>query len=238
MLKRIFVNYLNRKGLEIKRKYNGFSLNSELNWLTQKRIRTVLDIGANEGQFAAFVRGLIPDAKIFSFEPIASCYDKLIENTKSDKNLIPFNLALGEKNQDAEMFKNDFSPSSSLLKIGLEHVNNFPFTGRQTKETVRLAMLDSIKELDDARSEVLMKVDVQGYEMNVIKGGVGFISKFKPVIVLEVSFANLYENEPPFDELYNFMQGLNYSFKGVLDQMYSPIDGKILQADVIFENLK
>ncbi len=73
--------------------------------------------------------------------------------------------------------------------------------------------------------------------MNVIKGRVGFIPRFKPLFALEVSFANFHENELSFDELYRLMHRLNYSFKRALDKMYSPIDGKILQADVIFESL-
>ncbi|MDD5363151.1 MAG: FkbM family methyltransferase [Ignavibacteria bacterium] len=228
---------LGKYGLELRKKYNGFSINNKLDWFAHKDFKTILDVGANDGQFALFIMKLFPNSKIFSFEPLTSCYKNILDLSKNEKRIIAFNCALGEKNESTEIYHNEFSPSSSLLKMGKEHIKNFPYTEAQKKETVSVRMLDSIEELSGVGGEVLMKVDVQGYELNVIKGGKEFIRKYSPYIILEVSFADLYENEPPFDELYGTMKELGYCFKGVLDQMYSTLDGKILQADVLFEKM-
>lgn len=53
-----------------------------LRWLKEMDIKSVLDIGANEGQFASLIRILLPDATINSFEPIPQCYEKLKKNFK------------------------------------------------------------------------------------------------------------------------------------------------------------
>lgn len=238
MLKKIFLNYLGKKGLEIRRRYNGFCLNDNLEWLRKKSIKSVMDVGANDGQFALFARKLFPDSKIFSFEPLKSCYDKVLKISSGDENIKAFNFALGDADEEIEMFHDDFSPSSSLLKMGKEHMDNFPYTGKQTNEKVIVRRLDGLDDFKRVDKEVLMKIDVQGFELNVVRGAVDFINSHSPFIILEVSFADLYVNEPAFDELYSFMRSLGYSFCGVLDQLYSPKDGKVLQADVMFEKTK
>lgn len=235
MIKKIIKYALSKKNLEIRRKYNGFCLNDNISWIINKNVKTILDIGANDGQFALFARKMFSDSVIFSFEPLLTCFTKVLEISNNDKNMVALNFALGENNETVEMFHDKFSPSSSLLKMTNEHIQNFPYTGNQIKELVKLRKLDTLDEVKDVEREVLMKIDVQGYELNVLKGATNFINQYLPLIVLEISFADLYENEPAFEEIYDFMRALDYRFTGTLDQLYSPDDGAILQADVIFE---
>ena len=86
-------------------------------WLQDLKITKILDVGANEGQAAERFRSLLPNAEIISFEPIPKVYDVLISNFSNDKNFTAYNFALGDKIETTEIFLNEYSPSSSLLKI-------------------------------------------------------------------------------------------------------------------------
>jgi hypothetical protein len=79
----------------------------------------------------------------------------------------------------------------------------------------------------------MVKIDVQGFEDDVIAGGPAVLSR-AAVVIVEVSFAALYSGPPSFDFIYSKMRKLGFSFAGSVDQLIGPIDGAILQADALF----
>jgi len=235
MLKKVISKTLKKLNYEIKPLHNGFSINNNLKWLKDYSFDTILDIGANEGQFALFIHNIFQDANVLSFEPITDCYKKIVENNKNNSKIKPFNYALGYLDEEMEIYKNEFSPSSSLLKMNSIHIKNFPYTKNQTKEKIKIRRLDNIFKDFEIGKNVLMKIDVQGYEINVLKGAINFINIFSPLLIIETSFVELYEKEPLFNGIYEKLIPLNYKFIGILDQLYSPIDGRVLQGDAVFE---
>lgn len=74
---------------------------------------TILDIGANEGQFATLIREILPNSKIYSFEPLPDCYKQLKTNSQEMHPHEVFPFALGNQNGNATINLNEFSPSSS-----------------------------------------------------------------------------------------------------------------------------
>ena len=66
-------------------------------WMKEQKFKSILDIGANEGQFATKIRKLFPDAFIHSFEPLPHVYEKLKENFTADQNFAAYNFALGRE---------------------------------------------------------------------------------------------------------------------------------------------
>jgi hypothetical protein len=74
---------------------------------------------------------------------------------------------------------------------------------------------------------------VQGYEANVLAGGPETVRRAVAVI-METSFRRLYEGQPLFEEIYETMRGLGFDFQGNMEQMVSPADGRVVQADSIF----
>lgn len=208
----------------------------ENKWLIEKNIKTIIDIGANEGQFAKKMRNLFPDAKIFSFEPIPQVYEDLKKNFADDVNFFAYNMGLGEEEGTLKFFLNEYSPSSSLLKMKDIHKENFPYTETDFEIEVLIKRLDDILDLKILDKPCLVKVDVQGFEEKVIRGGMNLIQKVD-IIIIETSFVQLYDNGPLFDAIYTLLTKLGYSYIGNFEQLYSPNNHEILQADAIFKRI-
>ena len=201
-------------------------------WLTDLKFNTILDVGANTGQFALKMRSIFPNAMIYSFEPIPTVFDLLLENFKGDKKFKGFNFGLGNKTEMMSFNLNEFSDSSSLLKMTDVHKTNFPHTNNESSITISVEKLDVVFK-DEIISPLLIKLDVQGFEDKVIFGGENIISK-ADLIITEVSFYELYENQTLFDKIYTDLRKLGFEYIGNYDQLRSPLNNKILQADAIF----
>ena len=203
-------------------------------WLKQLNIKTIIDIGANEGQFVSHIRKVIPNARIISFEPLKEAFQILTQNTIEDKQVECYNYAIGNSNEAQIIYKNDFTQSSSLLKMHDEHKKAFPFTDTEIKqEEINVRTLDSLYSELKIEEPCLVKVDVQGYERNVILGGQEALKKVK-IIIIEMSLKEMYEGEALFDEIYNMLIRLGFTFRGVYDQLRSKNNNEIVQCDGIF----
>jgi len=207
-------------------------------WLLDEDIHTVLDIGANVGNFAKLSREVFPDATIYSFEPLHDCFEKLTNSLPDDDNFVPIECGVGSHEEKLEFFRSFHSPSSSFLKMEEFHKEAFPYTNEgQSAEPVEI----QVKALDDLLRErelvknVLTKIDVQGFEMEVIEGAKRTLGQTKAVII-EMSFAELYAGQPLFHDVYEKMYSLGFRFHGCLAQMHHPGTGEVVQTDAIFVN--
>lgn len=202
-------------------------------WLVKHNIATVLDIGANTGQFAKMAHKILPHATILSFEPIEECYQKLIKNMVNVPKFHAFNFGLGDSDDEMEMHINDFTPSSSLLPMADLHIRAYPYTAKTHREKVRIRQLDIVARELPLDGNMLVKIDVQGYEDKVIRGGQSVISQAK-VLIVETTFQRLYDGQPLFEDIYDMLLKMGFRYAGNLPQSKSPFDGSVLQADSIF----
>jgi len=202
-------------------------------WFRDLQIKTIIDIGANEGQFALAMNNGIPDATFYSFEPLKECFDALKKNTTNIKHIEYFNYALGEVEDEQIINHNEYSPSSSFLKMGDLHKSVFPNTSNTIMEKIKIKSLDSFYGKILFEKKVLLKIDVQGYELNVLKGAKKILKK-TDIIIIETSFFSLYEGQPLFHDIYEYLISENFSYYGNFEQLANPHDGQILQADAIF----
>lgn len=204
-------------------------------WIRDFGIKTVIDIGANTGQFASEIRTVLPNAMIYSFEPLVECFDELKRNMGSSDNFAAFNFALGDEGGETAFEHNEFSPSSSILPMAEVHRAAFPYT--RISHTIPVQM----RRLDDLASELvieralLVKIDVQGYEDHVLRGGERVIRNAS-MIFIETSFEVLYEGQQLFDEIYQMLSSWGFNYKGALHQLNAPQNGRPLQEDSIFLN--
>jgi FkbM family methyltransferase len=239
--KRLVKRPLNALGLDIVRRFVSPTDSeqfkpSEANkfiWLSRLNINTIVDIGAHEGEFAMMVHRILPKASIISFEPLADAFRQLNLNLRTVPNFKAFNCALGDRNSTMEIHRNAFTASSSLLRMVDLHREAFPFTINETIETVEVKRLDDVLEDLYLEDSILIKIDVQGYEDRVILGGENVISRAK-LLVVETSFQTLYETQPLFDAVYSMLMQRGFAYIGNWDQLISPADGSVLQADAMF----
>jgi FkbM family methyltransferase len=200
-------------------------------------IGTILDVGANEGQFAALMREVCPSARIYSFEPLPDVYARLEAAYRNDLMVTTVNLALGAEAGEVQMNRSEFSPSSSLLPMAELHRQEWPQSAGHTQVPVRLARLDDwmVEANPQLAGELLVKLDVQGYEAAVIDGAADTLRRAR-LVVSEVSFYELYEGQPLFAEIHARMAALGFRFRGNIEQHHSQKCDRILFADAVFEN--
>jgi FkbM family methyltransferase len=231
-----FTNLVENPQLFSLRKYGiGVSEYCFLNkpWFKDFNFATILDIGSNQGQFALMINAVFPEAQIYGFEPIPDCYQKLISNTTRIQKFKAFNLGLGYEQGEIEFQSNDFSGASSFLRMSNLHKDTFPYTKQTQIIKVQVERLDQVANKLMIEFPLLIKVDVQGYEIQVLKGGIETFQKAQAIII-ETSHEHLYENQPLFDDIYCQLKSWGFNYKGSIDQMCSPTTGAVLQSDSIF----
>lgn len=210
------------------------SLANKLRWLEKLDLDSIIDIGANEGQFLESALEAFPGKPVCCFEPLEEAANKLQEKTRSISGVRIKRLALGNHNGKITINHCGFSPSSSILEMKKLHKEAFPFTASmKSKEEIRIARLDDIMVDMPEFKRPFIKIDTQGYEMEIMNGGIQTLAR-SPVIMLEVSYAILYEKQPLFREIYDRLTSLGFGYGGNIDQLLDPRDLRPLQADAIF----
>ena len=199
-------------------------------------IRTVIDVGANCGQFARLIHRICPAAKVFSFEPLPACRAELDATLATIPGSKSFPIALGETTGSVEMRQSAFSPCSSLLN-GTTHLgDDYPDAAVITPVDVRVERLDNVIRKETIDPGILVKLDVQGYEIPVIRGALETLARAALVVVEVCFFRKLYEGQPLFDDIYQTLRGLGFNYMGSPEQYPQKSDGRIVEADAVFEH--
>lgn len=214
-------------------KFDEENLQGEFPWLKEYKFKTILDIGANEGQFADKMHALFPAAHIYSFEPIPEAFALLVKNFKDIPQVEGMNLALGDSSGEINFNKNESQASSSFLEMADTHINSFDFAVKTEPIKVKIDTLNNVMAGKKIDLPMLIKIDVQGFEEKVIKGGIDTIKKAE-MVFCEVSFVELYKGQLLFGDIYEMFKTLGFSYAGSIEQLRSPETNKILQADAVF----
>lgn len=209
------------------------ALSLSRDWLRDLGIRMILDVGGNTGQFALAALRVFPSAEVHVFEPLPDCFDDLRRNLGGHDRVHAWNLALGELHGEIEIERNEYSPSSSILPLGEAHRRAFPFAQRTKKVRVSMDTLDRAADRLAIREPLLIKVDVQGYEDRVLRGGPRTIARAAALLV-ETSFEKLYEGQLNHAEICRLLEGVGFEYRGALDQLAEPATGRILSSDSLF----
>jgi FkbM family methyltransferase len=145
-----------------------------------KKGDAVMDIGSNTGLFTMILSDLIGEkGKVFSFEPCAASFKKLVNNLRVNhlNNVETFNIGLGNKEDEKEIH---FNPQQSGLSSLVEKVSE-----DCVSEKIRITTLD--KFTNDLPERIsFIKIDTEGYEPEVLMGGMNLLKKDKPVIYIEL----------------------------------------------------
>lgn len=196
-------------------------------------IRTVLDIGAYDGDTARIFRRYFPQATIHSFEPQSKPYQSLLDWASTQDNYVScHHFALGNKSGSTDLFTypNQLRVSS-FFSSTQTWVNNFSL-GVPTMTPTELYRLDDIATNLSLTDEVLVKIDTEGYEKQVILGGMAVLRSAVACIV-EVRVVERSPNQPSFREIIDLLQKANLQYGGNLYHGLRPT-GTVGYFDAIF----
>jgi FkbM family methyltransferase len=197
--------------------------------------KTIIDVGASIGIFTKAANYLYPEAKIYSFEPLDSSFFKMKSLIGNNKNIKMYNFALGEKNGHILINKNKYEYSSSIFDMSDIHKNAFPYTAESAKQEIDVKILDEVFYNESLERPILIKLDVQGYELNVLEGATNFLKKCD-YIIIELSFKELYIGQPLFNDIYSFLINNNFILIDFIDYLRNPVSFELLQVDAVFKN--
>ena len=195
---------------------------------------TVIDVGANVGQFAVATSKIFPESRIYSFEPNPPCALQLKANVAKLGNVETYDLALGETEGEIEFHVNAHSHSSSILPLASSHLEAFPDARESTLIRVKVSTLDKVFGDVELQHPVLLKLDVQGYELQVLRGGRDLLTRVDYVL-LEASFKPMYQGEPIFVEIEKRMREFGFEFLRPVGFLRAPKTGEFLQMDALFQ---
>jgi FkbM family methyltransferase len=196
-------------------------------------VTTVLDIGANFGQFARALRAEGYSGKILSFEPLSTAHAQLSRNAADDPNwYIAPKMALGEVAGVLPINISHNLASSSLLDVDERSVQAAPESGYSGTEDVEVCRLDDAVA-PEFLSPYAIKLDTQGFELHVLRGAPTTLEKTR-IVVVEMSLARLYSGGATFIDVYRELE--LHGFRCIsLTQGFSDVArNEMLQVDGVF----
>jgi FkbM family methyltransferase len=196
------------------------------------RCHTVIDIGANRGQFALAARRCFPTARIISFEPLRDPARAFEAMFAQDERVTLHRVAIGPVNRQARMNVAQRDDSSSLLPIAQEQTRVFAGTGQTRSESIELRLLHELITEGDIEPPALLKLDVQGYELEALQGCSSLLAHFAYIYV-ECSFIELYSGQALANEIVLWLWDKGYRLLSVHNIAYDT-NGRAVQADLLF----
>lgn len=237
MLKDEIKKVVKALGFEIRKYTPSVSETARIqHFINYHNIDLVLDVGANIGQYAKYLRELGYSGKIISFEPLSSAYSQLqVISSKDQMWEIAPRTAIGNEESDITINISANSQSSSILEMLESHLNAAPESIYCNSERVKLSRLDAIAQqyIKQDTKSIFLKIDVQGFEKQVVQGATQILPKVSG-IQLELSLVPLYKDQLIFPEMLKFMETLGYELYAVIPGFTEPKTGRLLQMDGIF----
>lgn len=205
---------------------------AEHRYVLSDELRTVVDIGANRGQFALATRRWAPKARIVSFEPLnipAAIFRRVFAG---DDRVVLHQVAIGPKSMMQTMHVSARDDSSSLLPISSLQTTVFPGTEEVAVVEVHVAPLDEFISAADLQSPAMLKLDVQGFEFDALRGCESLLKHFDWVYC-ECSFVELYSGQKLAWEIIDWLSVRGFCLIGMFNPAYDH-RGQAVQADFLF----
>lgn len=188
----------------------------------------ILDIGAYKGEWSVLVRQVFPEAEILMLEAQEERIPDLEATKRQLGGKIDYRISLlGAEHREGVTFnKSADAPTSNSVLAGWNRENKF-----QVKCTMRT--VDAILSEAGKPGPDLIKLDVQGYELEVMKGATACL-KSAQAVLLEVSLIDLYKNNPLLHDVTAFMHQRGFVAYDFCALMRRPLDLALAQVDIIF----
>jgi FkbM family methyltransferase len=191
------------------------------------RHATVVDIGANEGAFSAGLLAIAPEAHVIAVEPGPAPLERLRARLGGYPNVEIRAAAVARESGTAAFHLTGHDHGSSLRRP-LSESRAVIGAGAEVVETIEVPTL-SLDDLVGDRTVDVLKIDVQGSELDVLRGGREALGRTRAVL-LEMNFFSQYEGDATFDTLHSEMSGLGFELINVSPPLTKP-DGTAIFID-------
>jgi FkbM family methyltransferase len=203
-----------------------------LRHLNSTGFKAIIDIGANRGQFALVARICFPYAKIICFEPLSEPARVLKKVFNRDPLISIHEIAIGEIETQRTMHVSKQDDSSSLLQITSLQTEIFPGTEEKETRLVLVKPLEAVITKSDIEQPALLKIDVQGFENEILKGCQSLLPYFS-YIYTECSFIPLYAGQALAHEIISLLDKKGFDLSGIYNLSYDK-KGAAIQGDFLF----
>jgi len=205
-------------------------------------ITTVIDAGAHYGDYARLFSYVMPAAKIICFEPVPDTFKILQEQTASKPQISAYCMALGGRAERVLMNVSGMDQASSLLEMTDVHRNLWPDSAPCKPVKVEVTTLDAFVAEHAITGDILLKADVQGFELELLKGAKSVLRQIR-LIRLEVSFVPLYQGAPAFSEVCAFLETNGFRLHSMVGDVKAlghelPVQGDFLFINSTYKNPK
>lgn len=198
-------------------------------------INTILDVGANTGQYAKSLRSWGWRGKIVSFEPLGSAHAALCDAAEGDRDwVVAPRCAIGSARTRTQINVSANSVSSSLADMLEAHVEAAPGSAYLGKEEVEVIPLDSlIDDLCKPDETFFLKIDTQGYEEEVLAGATRVLDRCGAV-QLELSLKPLYSGGLLLDAGLSRMKSMGFQPFAIFNAFFNKETAETYQVDMVF----
>ena len=237
--KNIFQRYLFRKDFfwKVKEKLFWFIRNNSRNAFKDQMILLknlesgiILDVGAHIGDTTELYRNYFPEYKIFCFEPFSESCDYLKKRFVNDSNIKIVETALGSKDETKTLYVSNFSNLNSLQR---PNERAWGFADKKSID-VETTTLDQFCYDNDIEHIDILKLDVQGSELDVLMGSRTLLEKGNiSIVYVEWQVVPLYENHHKYYKIAEFLAGFEYEFFNLYN-INEARSGQIRWADAIY----
>jgi FkbM family methyltransferase len=204
-------------------------------YLLDRHVDCVLDVGANVGQFGAHLRRVIGyQGRIESFEPLQAAFCALRTRSRHDPRWSAHHHGLGDVNQQMTLHIARNSVASSLRPLAAESGLAPDAVQYVGQESVRIARLDDV--YDDVTRDagaVFLKVDAQGYERQIIDGAPRSLQRLVG-LQLELGLTPIYQGESMLEEILCRMRAMDFVPFWITPGYRNPDSQQLYQVDVCF----
>ena len=235
LLKRLINDTLGLAGLHLVRNAPPAPADVALRqMLSHFGITMVFDVGAHIGEYAGRLRQIGYCGRIISFEPQAAAFAVLANNAIGDTLWNAKRLALGNRVGEQELNISANSVSSSFLPVAAEMVEIEPGLAQTKAETVPVTTLDHVQHrLVGPSDRVFLKIDAQGYEPNILRGGDAFLTRCCAVQI-EMSLFPSYHQQKSLVEMIGCMHERGFRLVNLERVFWDDRTGYLLEVDGMF----
>jgi len=202
-------------------------------------LSVVFDIGANVGDVSLYMLHYFSRATVFGFEPCAATYERLLSNVKSAGYLEryrPFRLGFYDQETEGTLQVTSAHGANSLVAAGDEYRIMNPHVTTVATEQIPLMRLDDFVAREGIRHIDLVKIDVEGVEQQVLRGGVETFANKVDTVVMEISFVRCPRADGEYIRLFQLLHDCGFAPAQIYDLSHA--EGakawKLAQFDCVF----